>query len=270
MRVAAAATTVQRDVAGTTAASAVLDMSVAPAADAAVGTDVVAVVAVRTEGSGDVPVAEHSISGPPECGQPAVQEGAPAEGYAAGDVAQQLAGQQGAQQPAVPQQAVSSPGDDGVRGLAHALPAGAAAAMSEPGSSTGMAEEEPGNELQAGEEPDFQEEHDFAAQETAGGADAESELLGSSRGSSSDAQMDERGYMLAGAEGSGQLPPSGDGGASPSGKWREVGTAMGKKYLEAFKSRNQLTYAQVRCEHDALSGILRLSGMACAICWYRT
>jgi hypothetical protein len=97
----------------------------------------------------------------------------------------------------------------------------------------------------------------------------------SGEGSSSSAAQEhhERGYVLAEAAGQ---PAGGEPGASPSGKWRELGGAMGKKYLEAFKSRKELTYAQVRglhvrhgqsCSPDPVSRCreLAVAGACCVV-----
>ena len=276
VRVTAAATAVQHGAAGTTAASAVLDVSIPPAATAAAPeADALPVMPVHIESSGDggVPAAEHSIASLPGFGQ-SEGEGVGHEGgatdarHAAGDFAPpQVADHQGAQQHAEAQPAEPPPAADAAQGLlAHAQPAAAAAAVAWPGRSTGMAEEEPGNELQAGEEPEQLGEQEPAWREmTAGGAAEDGDLRTNARGSSTDSQADEHGGLLAGAEAAGQLPLPDDGSASPSGKWREVGTAMGKKYLEAFKSRNQQTYAQVCCQHATCQGGAS-PGVACLCC----
>jgi len=51
----------------------------------------------------------------------------------------------------------------------------------------------------------------------------------------------------AGGEGSSKQPP---------GAWKDIGGAMGKKYLEAFKHHNSITYSQV-CSCLASHTLLR-------------
>lgn len=54
--------------------------------------------------------------------------------------------------------------------------------------------------------------------------------------------------------------PSGE--RPKSGQWRELGGTMGKKYYEAFKTRNSLTYTQVAILR-AVVAVIHLSTCAC-------
>lgn len=82
------------------------------------------------------------------------------------------------------------------------------------------------------------EEDDVAGSSPLGSSTDSSGRAGRSRGSPSRTWSPH-------ADGEGS-PIGGDRQGPGSGHWRELGGAVGKKYYEAFKSRNSLTYTQVR------------------------